>query len=353
MYGKGGGSLTGMYLLMKNKKNNRRFKSGRSGKSGIVSLIILLACLAVAAICVFNLVSLYFEYKHGADVSKIADQALIKDEQVTYTEDTTGNTINAPFQYDHESALAMNKYSVGYFWFPGTGVRLPLVQGDYNDQFLHTAYDFSYSRAGTLFLESALAEGLNDPHVIIYGHHMMDGSMFSKNEWYKNSDHIYEDPENRYFYIYTPTTLRKYDITSVFTTYPADSNVFLIRQTQEELDAYSNYITDYSWYTTPYVKEGGSFKDVSQVVSLVNCEETDYGKRLVIQGILVSEVPFKDTPESGYKYKPILDAFAKRRQEEKLKQEEEAKKQELEKQMQDAVVVETVESDTNTETINN
>lgn len=237
-------------------------------------LTIILICASIGfAICMYFIISTLLEYKHSRDANNQAVELVTKD---------TGKTK----LYDHEAALKVNPDAKGMYYNPGTETFLPIVQRhEDNDYYLHRDFFQNYSRAGTLFIDGYIKEGLDANHVIIYGHEMADGTMFSNNKWYKDYD-FYK--ENSCFYIYTPTGVCEYKIFTVFDIYKR-SDIFKINQNEKELIKYAQETKDLSMYDT-----GVDVNDTKQVVSIVSCEPSNYNYRLVLQGTFIKYTPYEE-----------------------------------------------------------
>lgn len=68
-----------------------------------------------------------------------------------------------------------------WVYIPGTSVDYPVAMDKEDDPgfyLFHDAYD-QYSVWGTPYIANGCKEGLESPLVMIYGHHMSDGSMFA------------------------------------------------------------------------------------------------------------------------------------------------------------------------------
>ena len=252
----------------------------RRRKASIIAIIIIIACSVVLAIALFNIFKLQGEYKHVAEVNKKAVEAI--------TEPATGESgeVKEEFKYNHEAALIVNPDAKGMYRNDATETLLPVVQrlGD-DDYYLHLGFDGEYSRGGTLFIAGEIKEGLDASHVIIYGHHMNDDSMFTKNNNYKDEDY-YRQEGNDTFYIYTPDVLREYKIFAVYNSDP-DGPVYTINMNEEEIKQFALECAERSLYNT-----GVDISNASQIVTLSSCEATDYNYRLVVQGVLVKETPY-------------------------------------------------------------
>nr|WP_302585297.1 VaFE repeat-containing surface-anchored protein [uncultured Schaedlerella sp.] len=70
------------------------------------------------------------------------------------------------------------------FTFDASGVDYPVVQGENNEYYLHYTFDRMENIAGSIFLDFRNRADFTDSKVILYGHNMQDGSMFSHLEKY-------------------------------------------------------------------------------------------------------------------------------------------------------------------------
>ena len=69
----------------------------------------------------------------------------------------------------------------------GLGVDYPVVQGKDNDHYLHYTFDGKANKAGSIFLDYRNRKDFTDSKVILYGHNMKDGSMFSNLKKYQDT----------------------------------------------------------------------------------------------------------------------------------------------------------------------
>lgn len=79
-------------------------------------------------------------------------------------------------------------------------INYPVVQSEDNEYYLHHLYDGTSNSAGSIFVDYR-NNGLANRHVIVYGHNMKNGSMFSRIKKYR--EQAYAD-DHRYIYIATP-----------------------------------------------------------------------------------------------------------------------------------------------------
>ena len=86
---------------------------------------------------------------------------------------------------------------VAWIQIPGIGLDYPVVQGEDNEYYLYHTFQKENNKAGSIFLDYRNHDDFTDRRVILYGHNMKDGSMFSNLKQYqdsvfrKNSDSAY------------------------------------------------------------------------------------------------------------------------------------------------------------------
>jgi sortase B len=79
---------------------------------------------------------------------------------------------------DWSALSAINADIVGWIYVPGTDIDYPIVQTDDNEYYLTHNFDGTSSSSGAVFLDYE-DSGFTDQQVIVYGHHMKNGSMFA------------------------------------------------------------------------------------------------------------------------------------------------------------------------------
>ncbi len=249
----------------------------KKGKKGtIIAILVIIGAGIALVIALVNILMLQGEYRHVQEINESAVAAITETQQEGDKE----------FKYNHEEALKINKDAKGMYRNDATGTLLPVVQRLKDDEYyLHLGFDGEYSRGGTLFISGDIERGLDANHVIIYGHHMNDGSMLTRNNDYKDAD-FYRQGTNDTFYIYTPNVLREYRIFAVYNSDPSGP-VYTINMNEEELKVYAGECKQRSIYDT-----GVDVSKAGQIVTLSSCEATDYNYRLVVQGVLVKETPY-------------------------------------------------------------
>lgn len=113
--------------------------------------------------------------------------------------------------------------AVAWLRVPGVDLSYPVMQGTDNEFYLHHDPQGGYVFVGSIFMDCE-NESLDDPHVLMYGHNMIDGSMFGKLSKYRDASFT---KKNDKFYVYTPEGRRTYQIFAVQSV-PATSDVFTL-----------------------------------------------------------------------------------------------------------------------------
>lgn len=126
---------------------------------------------------------------------------------------------------DFASLKAINSDTVGYLKVNGINIASVVVQAKDNDYYLSHNFNKNYSQAGWIFADFRNRLDGTDNNVIIYGHNMKNGSMFSnlKNILTKEWQNV---EENMYV---TFVTERENSIYKVFSVYQIEvENYYII-----------------------------------------------------------------------------------------------------------------------------
>lgn len=103
---------------------------------------------------------------------------------------------------DWDYWLAVNPDIIGWIVVPGTIIDYPIVQASKDDPTFYLTHDVyrEYNIYGCPYVDAG-CDGLEDLTPIIYGHHMINGTMFSN--FANMTDPVYAEDHNT-VYIHTP-----------------------------------------------------------------------------------------------------------------------------------------------------
>ena len=102
-------------------------------------------------------------------------------------------TENEPAQRDLSELFAMNEDFVGWLCIPETDINYPVMHTpDEPERYLRRNFQGEYSESGVPFLDFRCS--LDSDNLIIYGHNMMNGTMFAALQGYVQEDFCMAHP---------------------------------------------------------------------------------------------------------------------------------------------------------------
>ena len=185
-----------------------------------------------------------------------------------------------------EAAKAYEKYGtlyeqnndfVGWIQIDGTNINYPVMQTPDNpDYYLKHSFENTWSDYGVPYLDEACVIGQSN-NLVIYGHHMSNGSMFCDLELYSDPAFCMDHPVIRFD---TLSSFGEYEVIAVF-RYNTNQETFRYDR-EVNMDE-----TRFSWFMEQvHARELFSTgKDASfgdQMLTLSTCEYTYKNGRLVV-----------------------------------------------------------------------
>ena len=98
----------------------------------------------------------------------------------------------APIEVDFDALRAINRDVIGWVYCKDSMINYPVVHCTDNETYLSLDYQRRYSSSGSIFTDMSNRPGFQDYNVIMYGHRMLDKSMFGtlikwqNQEWFDN-----------------------------------------------------------------------------------------------------------------------------------------------------------------------
>ncbi|MBP3706650.1 MAG: class B sortase [Clostridia bacterium] len=117
---------------------------------------------------------------------------------------------------DFEKLQNHNSDVCAWIMVDGTEIDYPVLRpgSDADNEFyLNHNLDKEKQIAGSIYMEKGNSADFSDPNTVIYGHNMLNGSMFAALKKFRNADFF---KENKYIYIFVPGHVYKYHIISAF-----------------------------------------------------------------------------------------------------------------------------------------
>lgn len=205
----------------------------------------------------------------------VEDEPPKENEGVTFSEDKD-------YLADYLELYRQNEDMVGWIKVEDTNINYPVVQSVNEPNFyLKHKFDKTYSAYGCPYVQENCDVQKPSANIIIYGHHMNDGSMFTGLMKYRNKS-FWEGHKTITFD--TLTDRHQYEVIAVFKTvvYTDSSDSFKYYEFTDaenaaEFDAYVAKCKGLSLYDTGVSAEYGD-----KLISLSTCEYSRNNGRLVV-----------------------------------------------------------------------
>ena len=163
------------------------------------------------------------------------------------------------------------------------GVDYPVVIGEDNAYYVNRNWENQESEEGAIFLDFRNSSDFSQPHNILYGHCMKDGTMFQPlGQWEKES---FLRGSDRTVLLYLPEEVRVYEIIGSERVNALDSRVY--KTDYAAGDTWADAIGEtlkHLWYDSDVEYDGNS-----EILTLSTCMGGD--QRLTVHAICVEHVP--------------------------------------------------------------
>ena len=179
---------------------------------------------------------------------------------------------------DIDALREVNSDVLGWIEIPGTAISYPLVQGTDNQYYLEHTWKKEASSVGSIFLEAKSSADLSDFNTVVYGHRMLNGSMFASLKYYKDQSYWAEHP---YVYITDGQVCRRYEIFAAYEVSITGTTYQIVFPDEESKQAFLDTCTGWSVIdtdVTPTVQD--------QILTLSTCTGNGHATRWVVQAVL-------------------------------------------------------------------
>lgn len=255
-----------------------------------ICIILIVAFAALFGTSAYFLIDHYRQETKQAELydslADMVDSAAETEEEpaepVLYTEEKTVLPELAEL-YQQNSDLA------GWIQIADTNINYPVMHTPDNpDFYLKHSFEKEYSDYGCPYVQENCDVQKPSDNVIIYGHHMKNGSMFADLEKFKSQDFW---QEHKTISFSTVTDRYEYEIISVFKTVVYTDSPdsfkyyhFVDAETSEDFSAFVEKCKELSLYDTGVSAEYGD-----KLITLSTCEYSCTNGRLVVVAKRISE----------------------------------------------------------------
>lgn len=259
-----------------------------------ITLILLLAVFGISA---FQVVNYIIDSKAQADqfaqLQEIKNNAATQPTEApesTESESDGETVITGPTEpqilSDYSELYKMNNDLAGWITIDGTEIDYPVMHTpDEPNFYLKKNFGKEYSVHGCIYAREEC--DLNEPsdNITIYGHNMMDGSMFAGLHKYAEKETWEENP------LIIFNTLYEYHVYKIFAVFKTTASVdegfryhqFVNAATEEEFNTFVETCKELSFYDTGITPVYGD-----KIITLSTCEYTLTNGRLVVSAVRIS-----------------------------------------------------------------
>ncbi len=169
---------------------------------------------------------------------------------------------------------------VGWISIEGTTIHYPVMQTPEDPQYYyHRNFHGEYSSGGMIFMDASCRLDGTSGNLVIYGHHMKNGTMFAPLADYDSKEFW---KEHQYMEFSTLDEIGKYQVVAAFKQ-PAENLDqefvrILMAQTEEDRTEFLNMVKAVQFYDT-----GVEVLEGEMLITLATCEYTyDDGRIFVV-----------------------------------------------------------------------
>lgn len=170
---------------------------------------------------------------------------------------------------DFAALAEINPDIVGWIYVPTMNVSYPVVQTDDNEKYLNTLFDGTQNASGTIFMDKDdTAPGMVDQQTTIYGHHMMNDTMFNFVDRAQRSQDEFNQVDKVYYI--TPDTTYEFD--PLFCTLVDPERSDVRRANFDSAEDLVSYLEDLFAAASAFSDDAGErLATCERVMTLVTC----------------------------------------------------------------------------------
>lgn len=184
---------------------------------------------------------------------------------------------------DFDALLAVNDEIIGWIVIPGTKLSYPICQHYDNQYYLGHTAQRDANIAGAIFADYRVKEPFKEFNTILYGHRMLNQTMFATLKIYVEKDEWEKHP---YVYIYTPESIYVYEIYAAFRGDPYGISYDTGIHSEEKKQSFIDYSLSCAEYETGIVPTTDDL-----FLTLSTCTGNGHAQRMIVHSVLVASAP--------------------------------------------------------------
>lgn len=253
--------------------------------------LVIVLCLGAAAFFGWKIIKTELDYKKGQEGLEAIYQAM----EEALEENAAGRTEEIEENPGEDPEVRLGQYRAlhgensdmaGWIRIPDTKIDYPVMHTPEDPEYyFHRDFEKNYSSYGMIFLDGDCRLDGSSPNLLLYGHHMRNGSMFAQIQSYDSKEFCREHP---YIYFDTLEELGTYEVLGAFKAPAAelddDFKKMLLAETEEDYGRFMNYLKGRRFYDT-----GVEAEYPRQLITLTTCEYTQKDGRFFVVAAKVEE----------------------------------------------------------------
>lgn len=152
-----------------------RHRADTRRRGGWLSNLLIIVGVALLLVAGGMWAAAQWRYHEQDQVNRmLAAYATVRDNELD-------SETSRPPEVDWAGLKAINADVVGWLQVPGTTINYPVYQGKDNQHYLRHSATGEWTLGGQLFIDyECTRPGMVDNLTLVYGHHLLDGSMFEQ-----------------------------------------------------------------------------------------------------------------------------------------------------------------------------
>ena len=244
--------------------------------------VLMVLFAVVFCVSAFHFGKAFLEYRKGDQIYESAKEFVVETDKPIEI-DKENKTLKRTYaEIDFAGMRAVNEDVIGWIQILDSPVDYPVLDADDNKYYLNHTYDRQWSSYGSIFIEPRNNPDLSERHLVIYGHNMVNESMFGSLLEYKNQTYADSHPE---VIICMPDRDLTYRVFSAYTAH-VDSAAY--RMTFSDDASFMDMVEQMKANSVIETDETVTAED--QVLTLSTCTPEGAKKyRFIINAVLVED----------------------------------------------------------------
>ncbi|MBQ1388383.1 MAG: class B sortase [Clostridia bacterium] len=288
----------------------RNDKKNKWAAVWVVSVVFVIAALSLLCVYLYKMYSAGQSYDDISSIMTVtsaddssSEPAVSSNSESKTTEESSSSSAASPKKNDSSKKekkdvvngdvnftelWKVNPDMYAWIKIPNTNIDYPVLQTDGDDAFyLSHNYKKEYEFAGSIYTEKLNKKDFSDPNTVLYGHNMLNGSMF-------RTLHNFRDPDffaaNPYIYIILPDRTLTYEI---FSAYEYDDRHLLYSFDFNDKQVFADYL---KYATDPTESMMCNRREIEvtaddKIITCSTCLGNIETSRYLVQGVLINDEP--------------------------------------------------------------